>query len=48
MCQTKVAHNIPSYSYNFFLFWRNLKNERARAPELFFIINQSISQNQGF
>ena len=48
MCETKVAHNIPSYSYNFFLFWRNLKNERARASELFFIINQSISQNQGF
>ena len=40
MCETKVVQNIPSYSHIFFYF--------GPKNVYFFIINQSISQNQGF
>ena len=32
-CLTKVVGNDPSYCSKFFLFCRNLKNERARAKK---------------
>ena len=31
MCEAKVAQNNQNECSNFFLLWRNLKNEGARA-----------------
>ena len=36
MCQAKVAQNNSNKCSNFFLFWRNLKNEGAWAQKSLF------------
>ena len=36
MCEAKVSQTDSSYFPKFFLFWRNLKNEGARAQNSLF------------
>ena len=46
---TKVVPNIASYCSKFFLFWRNLKNERVMAKKPIFItIIPEIHQKDRF